>query len=124
MLMAILTTMSLFVVSCGASDDDDPAPAYGDFYIEFSCSGGGFTQQELTQMNATLNSEFSSQTMEGISKDQAIYVFDSVVKNLKQTFKYSSDDIVGTLNMTLFLKTTEGKVVKQTVIYVTSVGVS
>ena len=58
-LMTVLAAMSMFVVSCSSSDDDDPAPAYGDFYIEFSCSGGGFTQQELTQMTTALNSQFA-----------------------------------------------------------------
>ena len=33
-LMTVLAAMSMFVVSCSSSDDDDPAPAYGDFYID------------------------------------------------------------------------------------------
>ena len=123
-LMTVLAAMSMFVVSCSSSDDDDPVPAYDDFYIEFSCSGGGFTQQELTQMTTALNSQFADETMEGYSKDQAIYVFDSVVKSLKQSFRNGSEDVVGTLNLTLVLKTTDGKVVKRSTLYITNSGVS
>lgn len=62
--------------------------------------------------------------MEGYSKDQAIYVFDSVVKSLKQSFRNGSEDVVGTLNLTLVLKTTDGKVVKRSTLYITNSGVS
>ena len=75
-------------------------------------------------MTTALNSQFADETMEGYSKDQAIYVFDSVVKSLKQSFRNGSEDVVGTLNLTLVLKTTDGKVVKRSTLYITNSGVS
>ena len=75
-------------------------------------------------MTTSLNSQFADETMEGVSKDQAIYVFDSVVKSLKQSFRNGSEDVVGTLNLTLVLKTTDGKVVKRSTLYITNSGVS
>ena len=75
-------------------------------------------------MTTSLNSQFADKTMEGVSKDQAIYVFDSVVKSLKQSFRNGSEDVVGTLNLTLVLKTTDGKVVKRSTLYITNSGVS
>ena len=125
-LMALLATMSLFTVSCSSDDDGNDIPTIGDFYVEYAFSGGGYTQEELTQLTAEFNAQLSeiNQGLKGISKDAAIYKFDALVKTFKALFSDGASDVVGTLDLSLTLKTVDGKVVKHAVLHITKNGVN
>ncbi|MGN1376293.1 MAG: hypothetical protein ACI4V5_07040 [Prevotella sp.] len=122
LVMAMFVAMlSMSFTSC-SDDDDDDVPTIADYYIECKMSGGGLSNQELTQMEAYLNSQLAGTTFDGLKRDEAIYIFDKIIKDLKDKFSEGMDGIVGTLNMVLYLKTTDGVIVKTATIAVTKDG--
>lgn len=71
-------------VACN-DDKDEPVDEFGDYYIKFELvDKGTFTEAEANQLIGELNSGVEAQ--EGISKDQAIYLFDRVMRNLELTY--------------------------------------
>lgn len=113
--------LSMSFTSC-SDDDDDDVPTIADYYIECKMSGGGFSNQELTQMESYLNSQLTGTTFDGLERDEAIYIFDKIIKDLKVQFSDGLEGVVGTLNMILYLKTTDGVIVKTATIAVTKDG--
>jgi len=123
MAMALFVAMLSMSFTACSDDDDDDVPEIADYYIECKMSGGGFTNQELTQLEATLNGELSTTTMKGMKMSEAVYVFDNVIREMKRgVFVNGLPGITGTLNVTFYLKTTKGTVARTTTIKVTKNG--
>lgn len=123
MAMALFVAMLSMSFTACSDDDDDDIPGIADYYIECKMSGGGYTSQEITSFESTLNSILSETTMKGYKKDEAIYVFDDVVRRLKKdVFVNGISDVTGTLQIVFYLKTTSGIVAKTATIKVTKNG--
>lgn len=116
--MALALTGMAFVSSC-SDDDDQPQSTLHDYYIEASASGGGLDAAELKQFETELNSILSSDIIRGVNQDEAIYLFDDVMKSLKSSFSGGMQGVVGTLRVTFTLKTVEGKKVKVSTLNIT-----
>ena len=123
MVMAMFVAMMSMSLTACSDDDDDDIPEVANFYIECKVSGGGFSSQELTQLESGLNSELSEITMKGVTRAQAVYTFDELISELKSdVFADGMSNVKGTLNIAFYLKTTDGAVAKTAVIKVTKDG--
>lgn len=108
------------VVAC--SKEEPVESKITDYYIECTVSGGGLDASELNQLQSELNYDLSEIVMEGFDRDEAIYIFDGLVKDLKDDFSYGMDGISETLKIKLTLKTIAGKAVKSYTLNVTKDG--
>jgi len=104
MLMAV---MSVGLISCGGDDDGDDtggsSSALGDYY--FQCEvvdRGTFSDAQASQFMGALNSELP--VMEAYTKDQAIYVFDRSVEDIRVTYS-GANDFELSFRVKLMLKT-------------------
>lgn len=123
MVMAMFVAMLSMSLTACSDDDDDDVPEIANYYIECKMSGGGFTSQELTQLESNLNSSLSEITMKGATKAEAVYTFDEIVLRLKrEVFSAGMSGVSGTLNIVFYLKTTGGTVAKTATIKVTKNG--
>ncbi len=123
MMLAMLVCCMGFV-SCSDDDDDNnfSGSAIDDFYIMCTASGGGLDSRELASFEASLNNEFVDLDLTGLKYDEAIYMFDSFIKNLKRGFSEGLSGVSGTLKLTFYLKTTSGKEVKRATLNITKDG--
>ena len=108
--------------SCSGDDDDDPVSGIHDYYIECNVSGGGLDASELTELKSELNLIMTDFDLDAMDKDQAIYIFDQVVKEFKYEFSEGIVGVEGTLKITLTLKTVEGSSVKSSTLKITNTG--
>ena len=120
MMMIAMMAMCVSFSSCG-SDDDEPIDGIYDFYIECDVTGGGLDSSEISTLKSALNLELSGLDLEAMEVDEATYVFDKFVKELKYEFSdgLGIDEV---LKITLYLKTTEGKTVKKSTLKITENG--
>ncbi|MBR2866955.1 MAG: hypothetical protein IKC12_04460 [Alistipes sp.] len=105
------------IVSCNKEE-----PVEGnitDYYIECSVKGGGLNSQELYEIQTDLNYIIQDVILEGYNRDEAIYIFDGLVTELKGEFGYGMDGITEPLKITLTLKTINGKKIKASTLTVT-----
>ena len=105
------------IVSCNKEE-----PVEGnitDYYIECSVKGGGLNSQELYEIQTDLNYIIQDVILEGYNRDEAIYIFDGLVTELKGEFGYGMDSITEPLKITLTLKTINGKKIKASTLTVT-----
>lgn len=109
--------MAVGLVSCNKEE-----PVVGnitDYYIECSVTGGGFNSQELYEIQSDINYSISDVVIEGCNRDEAIYVFDGVVTDLKGDFSFGLEGIAEPLKITLTLRTINGKKIKSSTLTVT-----
>ena len=118
MMVIAMVAMSVNLSSC---EKEDSITGLNDYYVECNVSGGGLNSSEISALKSLLNLEFSELSLEAMDKDGAIYVFDRLVKELKNQFSVGLE-VDETLKITLVLKTTEGKTVKQSVLKITQNG--
>ena len=117
-MVVAMVAMCVNFSSCGETEDPT---GLNDYYVECSVSGGGLDSYELSALKSLLNLELSELVMEAMEKDEAIYVFDKLVKALKVEFS-DGMEVDETLKITLTLKTMDGKSIKQTVLKITQNG--
>ena len=120
MMMIAMVAMCVNFSSC--KDDDEPTSEYHDYYIQCKVSGGGLDAAELNYMESQLNAKLADVEWEMLKKDEAIYYFDTAMKELRASFSEGISGITGTLYMQFMLKTTEGNTVKTTTLNVTKNG--
>lgn len=127
MLTVVVALMSMVTFSsCGGDDDDEPLPAINDYYVQFNFTGGGLSEQELSQITANFNANLQSEfSWKNISSDQAIYNFNKVVDAVKKTFADGYSGVIsGTMDVAVILKTKDGKTVKTEIVHVTRTGLA
>lgn len=112
----LMMVISIPMVSC--SDDDDDFGTQ-DYFIEVEVSGGGLTAQELISLESQLNAELSDETWNDLEKDEAIYLFNIAIEAMQMEFSEGVDWVEGTLKLTFYLKTDEGKTVKKSTLNIT-----
>lgn len=126
MLTVLLALMSMVTISC-SSDDEEPLPDFGDFYIEFDLSGGGLNEQQLLQKRTDINRNYekiNDKYFVNIDLSIAKSNFKKVVENIKVEYRDGCKwAISGTLSIIVMLKTKEGRIVQTEVIRVTRSGV-
>lgn len=125
-MLLFMVAMSFCMTSCG--DDDSPANnEVGNFYIEYNVTGGGLTAAQLNSVKNQLSNEFGSY-LYGMETQEAIYTFKELVKLIRNStskgVEINGAAISGTMDITLILKTEEGKQIKKGVIHVTKDGSS
>lgn len=130
--MAMALLVALFSLSFTACSDDDEevTSSITDYYMSCEVSGGNLSSSERTQMEAYWNSifiEVSKEAWAAYTLDEALYAFDTTVKNYRNLWSSGYKDnpsfdynynISGTLYMKLQLRT-ETKVVKETTLALT-----
>ncbi len=112
----LMMAMCISMVSC--SDDDDDFGTQ-DYFIEVEVSGGGLTSQEIVSLESQLNAELSNETWNDLEKDEAIYLFNLAIETMQNEFSGGVDWVDGTLKLTFYLKTSEGKTVKKSTLNIT-----
>ena len=120
--MLMLMVCSAGFTSCSDDDDDVDTSVITDYYMTCTVSGGGFTSQEIDRLQSLLNKELTSSYWKGIKYNEVIYEFDSEVDNYKNEFRSGMSGITGTLQITFFLKTKDGKTVKTSTLNITKDG--
>lgn len=120
--MLMLMVCSAGFTSCSDDDDDVDTSVITDYYMICTVSGGGFTSQEIDILQSRLNEELTSYYWKGIKYNEVIYEFDSEVDNYKNEFRSGMPGITGTLQITFFLKTKDGKTVKTSTLNITKDG--
>lgn len=120
--MLMLMVCSAGFTSCSDDDDDVDTSVITDYYMICTVSGGGFTSQEIDRLQSRLNEELTSYYWKGIKYNEVIYEFDSEVDNYKNEFRSGMSGITGTLQITFFLKTKDGKTVKTSTLNITKDG--
>lgn len=125
MLTVLLALMSMVTISC-SSDDDEPIPTINDYYVEFKFSGGGLSEQQLSKITNSFNNSLQDNfSWTNVSSAQAEYYFGKVVDAVRETFADGYSDIIsGTMNVTVILKTKDGRIVKTEVVRVTRTGLA
>lgn len=102
----LMAVMGVGLASCGSDDNDDIGgsdSALGDYY--FQCEvvdRGTLSDAQASQLMGALNSELP--VMEAYTKDQAIYVFDRNVEDLRVTYS-GANDFELSFRIKLMLKT-------------------
>ena len=119
----LLMALCLPMVSC-SDDDEDEELGIQDYFVELDLSGGGFTAQQLVELESEMNSELASESWNALTKDEALYLFNMIVDEFKSEFSGGVSGLKGTLKMTLYLKTTKGKTVKKATLNITEKGCS
>lgn len=120
MAMALFVAMlSLSFTAC-SSDDDDEISGITDYYFTCTVKGGGLSSQELNTLQSEINAELSSYYIEAAEYAEAIYLFDSIVEGVQETFQDGIPGINGTLTITLQLKTKDGRTAKSSSVKVTN----
>lgn len=117
-LMMTIAVMALCVNFSSCKEDEGSPTGINDFYVECDIAGGGLDSSEISTLKSALNLELSALDLEALEVDQAIYVFDKFVKELK----YEFSDGLGydeELMITFYLKTTDGKTVKKSTLKIT-----
>ena len=120
--MLMLMVCSAGFTSCSDDDDDVDTSVITDYYMTCTVSGGGFTSQEIDRLQSLLNKELTSSYWKGIKYNEVIYEFDSEVDYYKYEFMSGMPGITGTLQITFFLKTKDGKTVKTSTLNITKDG--
>lgn len=118
MLLCIITLSGLV----GCDKDADIDDALNDYYISVEVSGGGLNDAELKEFESNLNSEIP--ILNGYEKKEAIYVFDRFMEEWEDEFYDGLSGVKGTLKLTFYLKTIDGKTVKKSTLNVTKDGCS
>lgn len=121
-MMIAMLAMSINFSSC-SDDDDEPSSEIKDFYIECDVKGGGLNASEISALKSALNVELSELDMEALTQDEAIYLFDRFIQEVKYVFSEGIESNE-TLTITFYLKTTSGSTVKKAVLKVTKDGCS
>ena len=122
-MMLVMLACSIVFVGCSDDDDDNySGSAIDDFYMICTASGGGLDSRELDSFEASVNNELVENKLTGYTYEQAIYVFESTIKELKRSFSGGIRNVSGTLKLTFYLKTTEGKEVRKATINITKDG--
>ena len=119
-MMIAMLAMSFSFSSCG--EDDEPETGIKDYYIECDVKGGGLNSSELSTVKSSLNLELSELDLYALTKDEAIYVFDKFMQEMKYYFSEGIEGISETLSITFYLKETSGSTVKKVVLKVTGNG--
>ena len=126
-MMLMMLALSVCVVSCGDDEENINLDEIGNFYIEYNAQGGGLNAADLNSIKSQLASEYGSY-LNGVETKQAIYVFQELVKQIRDDFSggvsFGGAAISGTLDIKLTLKTEEGKTVKTGVVHRTKDGSS
>lgn len=128
-LFATVVMLSLSLTSCG-DDDDEPESTIDDFYSEcVSVTGGGWTPQECSQFQNTLNTDDTLElgpqyVWRNMDKSQAIYYFDRQMNTLKSIFSDGMSGISGTLKVSFVLKGSKGNTIKTSTLSITSTSCS
>ena len=102
MMMIAMVAMCVNFSSC-KDDDDEPTSEYHDYYIQCKVSGGGLDAAELNYMESQLNAKLADVEWEMLKKDEAIYYFDTAMKELRASFSEGISGITvktTTLNVT------------------------
>ena len=118
-MMIAMLAISINFSSC--DDGEEPITEIKDYYIECDVKGGDLNASELSTLKSELNVILSEVDLDALTKDEAIYLFDKFI----QEMKYAYSDGIGTnetLSITFYLKTTSGNLVKKTVLKVTKDG--
>lgn len=119
-MMIAMLAMSVSFSSCG--EDDEPETGIKDYYIECDVKGGGLNSSELSTVKSSLNLELSELDLYALTKDEAIYVFDKFMQEMKYYFSEGIEGISETLSITFYLKEASGSTVKKAVLKVTGNG--
>lgn len=81
--IALVAMMSVSLTSCGSDGEDIPDLA--DYYFQFEVvDRGTLSDAEASQLMGQLNAQTG--TLPAYEKAQAIYVFDSLVEDLRTSF--------------------------------------
>lgn len=121
-MMIAMLTMSVGFSSCDKGDPGEPTSEYNDYYIKCEVSGGGLDAAELNYLESLMNASLAETEWEMLKKDEAIYYFDTAMKELKSEYSGGMTGITGTLYLKFILKTTEGATVKTTTLNITKDG--
>ena len=121
-MMIAMLAVSVSFSSCGSDDDDEPTSEYNDYYIKCEVTGGGFDAAQLNYLESLMNASLAETEWEMLKKDEAIYYFDTVMKELKSEYAGGMSGVTGTLYLKFILKTTEGATVKTTTLNITKDG--
>lgn len=111
--------MTMVAGLVGCSKEEPVEGNITDYYIECTVKGGGLNSQELYEIQTDLNYIITDVVLEGFNRDEAIYLFDGLVTDLKGDFSFGMDGITEPLKITLTLKTINGKKIKSSTLTVT-----
>ena len=121
-MMLFMVMASVCFSACG--DDDEPVDPneINNFYIEFDVTGGGLTSAELNSIESGLASVDTY--LEGCETQEAIYIFKETVKGIRDIYAEEGGiaTLSETLNITMTLKTEDGRTVTSGVVHVTNDG--
>ena len=114
----MMVAMLAMCVNFSSCDEDPAVSGLNDYYVECNVSGGGLDSSEISALKSALNLQFSELVLEALEVDEATYVFDRLVKELKYEFS-GGLEVDQPLKITLSLKTTDGKLVKKSTLTIT-----
>ena len=114
--MVLVAMMSLSFASCGGDDDDD-VPELSDYYFQFEVvDRGTLSDAAASQLMGQLNADAG--TLPAYKKSEAIYVFDSMVEDLRVNFSGMNE-----FELSFRVKLMTGKsTVKSKVIHIKTIG--
>ena len=118
-MMIAMLAMTISFSSC--DKEGVPETEIKDYYIECDVKGGGLNSSELSALKSSLNLELSELDLYALTKDEAIYVFDKFIQEMKYYFSEGLDTSE-TLSITFYLKETSGSTVKKAVLKITKNG--
>lgn len=116
--VALVAMMSVSLASCGSDGDDSGSEnTLNDYYFQFEVvNRGTLSDADANALMGTLNSQTG--TMTAYTKAEAIYVFDSVVEDLRTSFA-GVNEFELSFRVKLMTKTTT---VKSKVINIKTIG--
>lgn len=127
-MLLMMVALSMSMAGCG--DDDDAMPAgdeINDFFIEYTVTGGGLNQAQLNSVKTQVMSEYGSY-FDKMTTNEAIYEFKELVEEIRKDFSrgvtVGGAAINGTMDITMVLKTKDGKAIKKGIVHVTKDGSS
>ena len=122
-MMLFMVMASVCFSACGDDDDNPVDPnEINNFYIEFDVKGGGLTSAELNSIKSDLASVDTY--LKGCETQEAIYAFKEFVKGVRNIYAEEGGiaTLSETLNITMTLKTEDGRTVTSGVVHVTNEG--
>lgn len=116
--VALIAMMSVSLASCGSDGDDSGSEnTLNDYYFQFEVvNRGTLSDADANALMGQLNSQTG--TMTAYTKAEAIYVFDSVVEDLRTSFA-GVNEFELSFRVKLMTKTT---MVKSKVINIKTIG--
>lgn len=116
--VALIAMMSVSLASCGSDGDDSGSEStLNDYYFQFEVvNRGTLSDADANALMGQLNSQTG--TMTAYTKAEAIYVFDSVVEDLRTSFA-GVNEFELSFRVKLMTKTTT---VKSKVINIKTIG--